>query len=87
MSETTREPGRRTFKVNAGKLVKDFYEQQIVATSQNLGLECEIAEHPHLLTTEIAFTVSGEEDALDAFETFALKEARWTMERVSGIST
>jgi hypothetical protein len=87
MSETERAPGRRTFKVSAGKLVKDIYEQEIVGACEGLGLTCEITEHPHLLTTEIAFAVSGEEDSMDLFEDFATREARWTLERVSGIAS
>jgi hypothetical protein len=87
MSETNREPGRRTFVVTAGKLVKDIYENSVRTECEGLGLECEIVEHPHLLTTQVAFTVSGDEDSLDSFEQFATREAQFTLERVSGFSS
>jgi hypothetical protein len=32
-----------------------------------LGIECKIVEHPHLLTSQVAFTVTGPRRKLDEF--------------------
>jgi hypothetical protein len=35
--------------------------------AQRLGLECEVVEHPHLLTTQVVFTVTGPRRRIDEF--------------------
>jgi hypothetical protein len=49
----------RTVVASAGKLVRGEFEQSLRAWAQQLGVECQIVEHPHLLTTQVAFTVNG----------------------------
>jgi hypothetical protein len=35
--------------------------------ADQLGLQCEVVEHPHLLTTQVAFTVTGPRRRIDEF--------------------
>jgi hypothetical protein len=35
--------------------------------ADKLGLQCQIVEHPHLLTTQVAFTVTGPKRKIDEF--------------------
>jgi hypothetical protein len=49
----------RTMVVSTGKLVRGEVEQTMLGWAEKLGLECELIEHPHLLTSQIAFTVTG----------------------------
>ena len=35
--------------------------------ASTLGLQCEIIEHPHLLTTQVAFSVTGPRRKIDEF--------------------
>ena len=35
--------------------------------AEKLGLKCEVIEHPHLLTTQVAFTVIGSKRKVDEF--------------------
>ena len=69
------DPGRRdvsdittrTLVTTAGKLVRDRLEQSMLARARELGVECSIVEHPHLLTTQVAFTVTGPRRKLTEF--------------------
>jgi hypothetical protein len=49
----------RTMVVSTGKLIRSEVEQTMRGWAEKLGLECELIEHPHLLTSQIAFTVTG----------------------------
>jgi hypothetical protein len=49
----------RTMVVSTGKLVRGEVEQTMLGWAEKLGLQCELIEHPHLLTSQIAFTVTG----------------------------
>lgn len=49
----------RTMVVSAGKLVRGEVEQTMLGWAEKLGLDCKLIEHPHLLTSQIAFTVTG----------------------------
>ena len=46
----------RTLIASSGKLVRADLEQSMRSYADQLGLRCEILEHPHLLTTQVAFT-------------------------------
>jgi hypothetical protein len=35
--------------------------------AEKLDLQCTLAEHPHLLTTQVAFTVTGHKRKIDEF--------------------
>ena len=49
----------RTMVVSTGKLIRSEVEQTMLGWAEKLGLECKLIEHPHLLTSQIAFTVVG----------------------------
>jgi hypothetical protein len=70
----------RTLVATAGKLVRKEFEQSMSVWAQKLGLECEIVEHPHLLTTQVAFTVTGSKDRVDEFAQ-GLRAEGWTYVR------
>lgn len=57
----------RTMVASSGKLVRAEFEQSMLAWAAKLGLQCEIIEHPHLLTTQVAFTVTGPKRRIDEF--------------------
>lgn len=60
-------PDSRTLVVNVGKLIRGEVEQTMRDWAERLGLKCELVEHPHLLDTQVAFTVSGPRRKLDEF--------------------
>ena len=57
----------RTMVATSGKLVRAEFEQSMLAWADKLGLECKIIEHPHLLTTQVGFTVTGPKRKVDEF--------------------
>jgi hypothetical protein len=58
----------RTMVASAGKMIRVTFDQSLLAWAQKLGLKCEIIEHPHLLTTQVAFTVTGPRGKIDEFD-------------------
>jgi len=44
--------------------------------ADRLELQCAIVEHPHLLTTQVAFTVTGPKRKIDEFAR-GLREEEW----------
>lgn len=57
----------RTMVASAGKLVRAEVEASMQVWADRLGLKCETVEHPHLLTTQVAFTVTGPRRRIDEF--------------------
>jgi hypothetical protein len=57
----------RTMVASSGKQVRSEFEQTMRDWAGKLGLECTVIEHPHLLTTQVAFTVTGPKRKLDEF--------------------
>jgi hypothetical protein len=57
----------RTLVASSGRQVRAEFEQTMSAWADKLGLQCEIVEHPHLLSTQVAFTVTGPRRKLDEF--------------------
>jgi hypothetical protein len=57
----------RTMIASTGKLIRAEVEQTMRAWADKLGLQCEVMEHPHLLTTQVAFTVTGAKRKIDEF--------------------
>lgn len=53
--------------VSSGKLIRVEFDQTMHDWAEKLGLECEIVEHPHLLTTQVGFTVTGPKRKIDEF--------------------
>lgn len=58
----------RTLVASAGNLVRSSFEQSLLEWAQKQGLKVTISEHPHLLSTQVLFTVSGPKGKIDEFE-------------------
>jgi hypothetical protein len=69
----------RTLVASSGKLIRAEFEQSMRDWADRLGLECEIIEHPHLLTTQVGFTVSGPKRKIDEFAQGLAAEERATI--------
>ncbi len=69
----------RTLVVSSGKLIRAELEQTMLAWAQELGVDCEIVEHPHLLTTQVGFTVTGPRRKVDEFSQGLRAEERATI--------
>ena len=74
----------RTMVASAGKMIRASFEQSLLAWAQKLGLQCEVIEHPHLLTTQVAFTVTGPRGKLEDFDRALKAEEAQTM-RAEGL--
>jgi hypothetical protein len=70
----------RTMVATAGKLVRAEYEETMLSWAGRLGLECKVIEHPHLLTTQIGFTLTGPRKEIEEFSRGLVAEG-WTMVR------
>ncbi|HTW41115.1 MAG TPA: hypothetical protein VMD79_02230 [Solirubrobacteraceae bacterium] len=77
----------RTLVASSGKLIRGEFEETMHAWADKLGVECQVIEHPHLLSTQVAFTVSGPRYKLDEFAR-GLKAEEWaTIRTETGIMT
>ncbi len=47
--------------------MREEFEQSLREWATQLGVSCEIVEHPHLLSTQAAFTVTGPARKVDEF--------------------
>jgi len=70
----------RTMVATSGKLIRAEFEQTMRDWADRLGVECKIIEHPHLLTTQVAFTVTGPRRKLDEFSQGLIAEG-WATTR------
>jgi hypothetical protein len=70
----------RTLVASSGKLVRAEFEQTMLSWAQKLGLECRIVEHPHLLSTQVAFTVTGPKGKIAEFSR-GLRAEGWAQVR------
>jgi hypothetical protein len=70
----------RTFVASSGRLIRAEFEQTMLAWAERLGLECQVIEHPHMLTTQVAFTVTGPRRRIDEFSRGLAAEG-WSMVR------
>jgi hypothetical protein len=52
-------PETRTLVATVGRMIREEFEQSMRNWADQLGLRCEIIEHPHLLSSQVAFTVTG----------------------------
>jgi hypothetical protein len=48
-------------------MIRAEFEQSMREWADRLGLECTIVEHPHILRTQVAFTVTGPKGKIDEF--------------------
>jgi hypothetical protein len=58
----------RTLVASAGNLVRSSFEQSLLDWGQNQGLKVTVAEHPHVLSTQVLFTVTGPRHKIEEFE-------------------
>ncbi|MGO9320808.1 MAG: hypothetical protein ACLQBY_08420 [Solirubrobacteraceae bacterium] len=69
----------RTLVVSSGRMIRAELQQSMRDWADKLGLECTIIEHPHLLTTQLAFTVTGPKHKIDEFSRGLRAEERATI--------
>jgi hypothetical protein len=75
----------RTLVCVAGKLVRARFEQTMLKSASILGIECRIAEHARLLTTQVSFTVTGPRAKLDRFRVHLVAQG-WATIRADGVT-
>jgi hypothetical protein len=74
----------RTLVASAGRLVRSSFEQSLLQWAEQLGIKVTVAEHPHLLTTQVLFTCTGPKHKLDEFARAIRAEGAATL-RADGI--
>jgi hypothetical protein len=72
-------PETSTVVASAGREVRASFESSLQTWAQELGIACTIVEHPHLLTTQVAFTVTGPRRKIEEFREGLRAEAVATM--------
>jgi hypothetical protein len=75
----------RTVTCVIGKLIRKSFKRQMVAFAQEIGLQCAIVEHPHLLSTQVAFDVTGPSDSVEQFDRYLKNEAKATIRLDPGL--
>lgn len=75
----------RTIVASAGNLVRDEFERSLLEWARELGVQCTVIEHRHLLTGQIGFTVTGTARKLDEFEQGLKAEERATIRTETGV--
>lgn len=73
------EPDSRTLVAHVGELIRPQFEQTMLDTAAQLGIECEIVEHHHLLRSQVAFRISGQRYKLDEFARVLQRDAATTV--------
>jgi hypothetical protein len=56
--------------------VRKSFEHQMLEYAKTLGLECTIVEHPHLLSTQVAFRATGPTAEVEQFVGYVNVEAK-----------
>jgi hypothetical protein len=72
-------PDTRTLVADVGREVRAEFEQSLLNYASELGVECEIVEHPHLLNSQVAFHIRGTRRKLDEFAAGLNAEERATI--------
>jgi hypothetical protein len=75
----------RTMVASSGRMIRAEFEQTLRAWADRLGLECTLVAHPHLLTTQMALTVTGPKRKIDEFAKGLKTEELATM-RAEGVA-
>lgn len=78
-------PETRAVMCVVGKLIRKSFERQMLAFAKSIDLQCAIVEHPHLLSTQIAFEVTGPHSSVDEFDRYLKREAKATMRLDPGL--
>jgi hypothetical protein len=72
---------KRTLVAHSGRMVRAEFEQTMRECADRLGLECRLIEqHPHLLTLQVGFAVTGPKRKVDEFAQ-ALEAEGWAYVR------
>ncbi len=69
----------RTYVVKLGRWIREEFEQSMREAADRLGLRLEIVEHPHLLDSQVALTVTGPSRKVDEFAAGMKAEERATI--------
>ncbi len=69
----------RTLVAGVGREIRAEFERSLQIFAEEHGIRCEISEHPHLLTAQVAFTISGPAHKLDEFAAGLAAEERRTI--------
>jgi len=69
----------RTLVAKVGKMIRAEFEQSLLEWADKLGVECKLFEHPHLLSAQVGFTVTGPKRKLDEFSQGLAAEERATI--------
>ncbi len=76
----------QTVVCSAGLTLRASLEQAMRDRAAELGLECRMVEHRHLLTTQVAFTVTGPRHKIQEFR-LALEADAWASIRADSFGT
>ncbi len=77
----------RTMVASSGKEIRAEFEGSMVSWAEELGLKYEVIEHPHMLTTQVAFTVTGPKRKIDEFARGLEAEEKATMRAERSVMT
>jgi len=76
----------QTVVASVGRLVRVQVEAVMTRWADEHSLKCELVEHPHLLTTQVAFTLTGSRHQIAEFRS-ALRAEGWATFRAEGYGT
>lgn len=69
----------RTLVASAGNLIRVEFERSLLEWATELGVQCDVIDHPHLLRGQVGFTVTGTKRKLDEFAEGLSSEERATI--------
>lgn len=69
----------RTLVAYVGRGIRSEFEQSLEIYAGELGIQCTISEHPHLLGSQVFFTIAGPAHKLDEFAAGLAAEERQTI--------
>jgi hypothetical protein len=69
----------RTLVASAGNLIRAEFERSLLEWANELGVQCKVIEHRHLLNSQVGFTVAGSKWKLDEFAEGLKAEERATI--------
>ncbi len=76
----------QTVVASVGRLVRPQVEAVMNEWAERHSLKCTLVEHPHLLTTQVAFTLTGPSHQIAEFRN-ALRAEGWALWRADGYGT
>ena len=69
----------RTVVAKVGREIRSEFERSLQNSAAELGVECKLVEHPHLLSTQVAFTATGPHRKVEQFFAGLRAEERQTI--------